>query len=442
LIFLIKYYYIYCCWKGASEPLKKDLNSSVTTLLIILILFMKIIRSLGVAAIIATCSFNAFAKDLGHFNNTLTGDWNKAREKLYNHGLNVKINYKADIFHNLGGGKAKGGKILDRTIGNLSFDGEKLFNIPGLTASVTYFHTTGGNPDEFVGSALGTDAMAAPQAKNKSRFYEAWVQQNFASNKVSVLFGLLDINNEFLYADSASIFIHQIDGISRDPSLFVLDLGAYSNTTLRVKITPQEEFYLQGALVDHALANDEFPSYDFLYVAEAGYKPKFNSKQHKFALGYFGYREKINESTLSTTKPKKRSKGFYVLAENKLYNEMGDENQGLTSFIRVNFADKEVSRFDNTINVGLFYKGINPNNKESKLAFGITKSHFSKNYLRVVNATKSNYKSSETTYELTYSDDLLPWLNVQPDFQYITHPAGAPNLKSAKVVGLRFLAKI
>ena len=44
---------------------------------------------------------------------------------------------------------------------------------------------------------------------------------------------------------------------------------------------------------------------------------------------------------------------------------------------------------------------------------------------------------SEAAFELTYSDNLTPWLAVQPDLQYIVNPGTDPTLNKAVVVGAR-----
>ena len=397
---------------------------------------MKVIRSLGLAALISVCSFSAYAKDGGHFDNTLTKDWNGYREKLFNHGVNLKLSYKLDAFNNIDGGITSGEAILDRVVTNLVFDGEKILNIKGLTANVTYFNNSGGYPDTYVGSAQGTDAMEVK--KNKSRFYEAWIQQNFLDNKVSALVGLLDINNEFFHADSTGMFIHQIDGIGIG-SKSTFDLGGYSNTTLRIRVSPTKEYYIQAALADHAVNHPDFPTNHYLKVAEVGYTPTFNSLPQKFAIGYWGYEDNNKEFTSAK---KQRNQGGYLVLENRLY-ECQDKNQSLTSFVRINMSSPSVSRFDKTFNIGLVYKGLIPNRSESKLGFGVTSSHQGKSYLKEKNVGANHYSTTETVYELSYSDDLLPWLTVQPDLQYVVNPVGLANIKDdATVIGVRFIARI
>ena len=190
---------------------------------------MKIVRSLSLAALITTCSFSAFADNSGHFNNTLTKDWNGYREKLYKGGINITPYYRIDSIYNANGGKGQGGKFLDRLGIIADLDGQKILNIKDLTAHIAYYNNTGGAPDEFVGSLQGTDTMTAK--KNKSRFYEAFIQKNFMNNKVSVLAGIRDINNEFFYVPATDLFIHEID-----------DIDNLGNRRVQVNLRAVDEF--------------------------------------------------------------------------------------------------------------------------------------------------------------------------------------------------------
>ena len=63
-------------------------------------------------------------------------------------------------------------------------------------------------------------------------------------------------------------------------------------------------------------------------------------------------------------------------------------------------------------------------------------------------ASQYTFRGYETVLELSYQIQALPWLQVQPDFQYVITPAGgipSPNrpgqlVGSAAVFGLRIIA--
>ncbi len=398
---------------------------------------MKITRSLSLAALITTCSFSAFANNSGHFNNTLTGNWNGYREKLHKDGVNISSYYRVDSIYNDNGGKGQGGKILDRLAIIADLDGKKILDIKDLTAHIAYYNNTGGNPEEFVGSLQGSDTMTA--RRNKARFYEAFVQKNLMDNKVSVLAGIRDINNEFFYAPASDLFIHEVDDIDNiSPNSALRTSIAPISTTLRVKVTPNEDYYIQTAVSDRNSKTDNYPGvsgFRHLAIAEVGLTPTYNSLKSRFAMGYWRYKDKF--SKLDET-GSKNYQGFYLIADGQLYKEEGSSDQGLNGFIKAKFGTDNLVASNRTINAGLVYKGLVPNRDNSTLGFAIMNTRIDGNYRRAVQGIKSH----ETTYELTYSDNILPWLMIQPDLQYVVNPSAAPRLKNAVVAGLRLQAKL
>ncbi len=45
---------------------------------------------------------------------------------------------------------------------------------------------------------------------------------------------------------------------------------------------------------------------------------------------------------------------------------------------------------------------------------------------------------SETIFELTYSDEIIKGISVQPDIQYVLNPSADSTIDDALVLGLRF----
>jgi porin len=399
---------------------------------------MKIVHSLSLAALITTFSFSAFADSSGHFNNTLTKDWNGYREKLYNDGINISSYYRVDSIYNNNGGKAQGDKFLDRFAITVDLDGSKMFDAKDLTAHITYYNNSGGVPDDFVGSLQGTNNMETRKNKNMSKFYEAFVQKNFMDNKVSILAGIRDINNEFFHVPASSLFIHQIDDVDNVyPHMASRTSIAPISTTLRAKITPNENYYIQAAVSDRNSGAYNYPGvsgFRHLALVEAGITPLCNCLKNRFAVGYWRYKDRF---TKSNAEGLKKYQGFYVVAESQIYQEEGSLDQGLNGFIKAKFGSDNVVASNRTVNAGLVYKGLIQNRDNSTLGLAIMDTRIDRNYRRL-----HNLKSHETTYELTYSDTILPWLVIQPDLQYIVNPSAVSGLKNATVVGLRLQAKI
>ena len=81
--------------------------------------------------------------------------------------------------------------------------------------------------------------------------------------------------------------------------------------------------------------------------------------------------------------------------------------------------------------------GIVPDRPDSQLSIGVASADLSTPYRRANPAGEPALAGSEGMVELTYSDQVLPFLTLQPDVQYIRRPGGLRDAEDAVVLGLR-----
>ncbi len=392
----------------------------------------------------ALLSNTAYAEDETNYKeNNLSGDWGGTRTSLADKGITTDIVYKSDIMSNVSGGIKEGVRALDNLDVIFSFDGEKITGVKGLSAKIHLLNNFGGHPDaDLVGSAQGIDNFEAPRATGK--LYQAFIEQNLFDDKLSILAGLYDLNSEFYVTDSSALFIHSTFGIGTDvaqsgqngPSIF-----PFTSVGNRMRVNPTKTTYIQAAILD-GVSGDldnvhgthiEFDKNDgWLVVGETGYTPD----NAKIAVGGWYYTEKFDHQTLvdSNGDPlKKRSQGAYIIGEKQLYKESKD--QGLTAFARFGVANGSVNQFNYAWSGGLVYTGLFKGRDEGKLGLGITGAHNGKEFKQ---AAATPVDAAETTFELTYSDKITPWLFVQPDIQYVINPSTNKSFDNALIIGTRF----
>ncbi len=385
----------------------------------------------------------ALAEDA--YANTLTGDWNGYRTKLEDAGISTELSYKAHIFNNLSGGLKEGTRALDNLDVIATFDGEKIVGAKGLSATIHLLNNNGGRPDgDLVGSAQGIDNIEVPRATGK--LFQAFVQQNLFDDKLSILAGLYALDSEFYITDSSGLFLHSTFGIGTDiaqsgvngPTIF-----PFSSVGTRIRVNPTDTTYVQAAILDGVPGDTDhlsgthinFNENDgLLIVGEAGYTPEGS----KIAIGSWYYTEKAQHQIdvdADGLPLKEHNQGIYVIGETKLYKETDD--QGLSGFARFGFANADINQFDYAWSTGLVYTGAFPTRDEGQLGFGITGAHNGNDYLRTQAASATPTDKRETSFELTYSDKLLPWLTIQPDAQYVINPSTDSSIDNAFVVGSR-----
>jgi porin len=364
----------------------------------------------------------------------LTGNWGGMRDKLYDRGYSFDMYYKVDSWRNFSGGVNEGNRSMDNLDLVMTIDGEKAFHSKGTTALVQLLNNDGGRINDVVGSNGGIDNIEAPT--HAFKLYQAWVQQNFWDDRVSVLAGLHDLNSEFYVTDTSGLFLNPTYGIGTEmaatgdngPSIFpVTSLGA------RISIQPTKETYIMGAVYDGVpgdpdnargthiqLKNKE----GALLVGEGGIR---DSDIGHFGFGAWEYTAKRPDQQTSEAA---NSQGFYFLADKSIYKNDGKD---ISTFGRLGYASGDIEQFRSNWSLGVVLSGFMPCRPDGQLGFAVTGNANSRKY-KTVNAPVDN---RETQYELTYGDKLTPWLSIQPDLQYTVNPGTNPALDNAWTGGIR-----
>ncbi|MFZ4761958.1 MAG: carbohydrate porin [Alphaproteobacteria bacterium] len=382
----------------------------------------------------------AMAEEKDYQNTTLSGNWGGVRDSLAQKGINTDITYKLDGVSNIAGGAKEGARILDNLDIVFSMDGEKLVGSSGTSALLYLLNNNGGRPDgDLVKSGQGIDNIEVPRATAK--LYQAWIQQELWDKKLSLLAGLYDLNSEFYVTPASGMFIHPTYGIGTDmsqsgtngPSIF-----PFSALAARVKIQPLDNMYVQAAVIDGVAGDPSNPTGTqiewhkkdtTLLVGEAGY----NADNHLLAVGGWRYSKRFadyvavdsNGNALNTS-----SSGLYLLGETPV-------NDNITAFARLGFADGDVNQFNYAWSTGIVYKQIFPSREQGQLGVAIHGAHNSSPYKKSQLAAATPVDNSEHGIEVTYSDQLTPWLKIQPDVQYIINPGTTPNVDDALIIGTR-----
>ncbi len=110
-----------------------------------------------------------------------------------------------------------------------------------------------------------------------------------------------------------------------------------------------------------------------------------------------------------------------------MYREPGSDSEGLTPWISVVYAPKQVaSQLPVFLSAGAVYQGLLPGRSDDRTAIGVFYGQFSRHL---------GGQSAETVLEASYTVRVTSWLSVVPDFQYIFAPSGRADIDNAAVFG-------
>ena len=348
--------------------------------------------------------------------------------------VDFDVVYKADVMRI----NVKNGENKTVSLGNVdarvTVDGERAFNLPGSTFFLYLLNNHGGKPNENAGTAQGLDNIEVSTATTK--IYQAWYQQNFSEDRVSILFGLYDLNSEFYVTDASAIFINPSFGIGPDfsqsgangPSIFpTTSLGV----RFKYQFTPDLEWILtalDGVPGDPNNARGTHVKLDsddgWLVATEVD----ANVGKGKVGLGYWRYTKKVSDLTDALIQHS--NNGFYFLAEQQLTQAEAEPEQGLKAFLRYGIANADVNAIERALEIGVSYQGLIPGRGDDVVGLGYAQANYS---------SKSQDPSSpdyESIVELSYRAKVAEWLVVQPDLQYVTDHGGATSMRTT-LLGVR-----
>ena len=399
-----------------------------------------------------------------------TGDWGGLRTPFNKYGFTLQLNLVGDVMGNVSGGMRQKTVFIQNIDLKLIIDTEELIGLPGSNVLFSALQNNGTSISAHAGDVQGVSNIEADQT---IRLFEVWFQQKVLADRLSILGGLYDVNSEFDFMESASLFIQSSQGMGGDfagsgligpPTFPAAGLGG------RMKFVPDHRMYIQSGIFDgapgslNALKQANFSWNDtggtlaiaelgLLSFGEASFKAQDNlstrqsrsfvgrevnsNYRTKIALGVWRYSKNYVSSRYNTTLPSvtdsQNDKGLYILTDWKWNLNPRKTYQQLSIFGRVGFTENEVSRFKSYVGGGITFKGLFPGDPRGLLGFSAASVQGSKLFQQI----NPRVDDFETVLEFTYLTKVIPWLNIQPDIQYVISPGTNPATSNALVVGLR-----
>jgi porin len=389
-----------------------------------------------------TCSISAaFAQtdSLGE------GSWTSFKQNLGAKGFNFSLNYTGD-FYSQTGGIENGTAYIHFFDFSADLDINELTGFNAGTLTLRALGKSGGYPNEYAGTAQGISNIEAPDL---FRLYEVKLEKTFFNGKLSLLGGIIDLNGEFDVKETSGMFINPSHGIGIDysqsgaggPSIY-----PYTALGFRMGLNLYDDFNIKLAVFDGVPGRRNYPDEAGVYIdekegalaaLEADYsKGSFDETDEPFmraGLGAWTYTSEFDCVYNPDHAGKKhRSWGAYVFSEGKLFNA---GTSPLYGFVRIGAANPELNPYGYFAAGGLLLKGVFTNDMNDNLGFALALAGTGSRYRNYALLEGTNVCEYELNIETTYSLSLFEFLELQPDLQYVIHPADAG--RNALAMGLR-----
>jgi porin len=398
----------------------------------------------------------------------LTGNWGGARDKLHDDGADFFAQYISEALGNPYGGNFGRGAIYEGELDmHVTLNLEKLTG-GGWKGATFYAGGYWAHGPSLTQQNVG-DISVISNIDNPDTIGLAnlWLQQNFLDDKISLEVGQLSVDSEFFISSSATLFMNSTFSTAPmftyniepfDPPLYPI-----AATGARLKLQPIDSVYFMSAVYNGdagtATTTDQngtrfgfSASTGILSFSELGYLLN-QGKDDKGMPGTYklgGWVHTANFSTFSSqaafangTGPLQSvgvGYGIYGVADQTVWRtdpKASGDPQSLNLFLRAGASPSDTSMVDFDIDAGLAFTGLIPGRKDDIAGLGLARSTISHDFSNYSQATGGPAYKYEALIEGTYSLNLAPWWQLQPDLQYIFNAGAQANSPDALVVGLR-----
>lgn len=355
-------------------------------------------------------------------------------------GFNYQAVYKADLMRGLSQRIDRHGQFLGNLDLKLGWRGRP--TEAGTTRALIHLlHNHGDKPNERYGTAQGVSNIETPV--NTGKVYQAWLEQGLFGDDLTLLAGLLDLNTEFYVTDSSAMFIHPAFGTGAElaqtgrngPSVFPT-----TSVALRARLRLGAG-YLQGAVFDGVPGDPDnrrgthirFRQGDgVLQIVEAGVGLEQGKLPGKFALGTWRYSARFDDQSdvdAAGAPVQRRNRGAYLLFDYPLLALDAAAGRGVNVFLRAGEANPDINRFRWAVDAGATWRGPFAGRPDDAVGIGLAYERNSRKAREAALADQGRAIGGELALETDYRAQVLPWLVLQPNLQYLRrHGDGAGSL--------------
>jgi porin len=425
--------------------------------------------------------------------NYLLGDLFGLRTALSRYGMSFAVQETSEVLGNATGGIQRGAEYEGLTQAVLQLDTQRAFGHYGGLFNVSMLQVHGQNLSAL---NLGTLQTASGiEADRSTRLWELWYDQKLLEeDRLDVKVGQISADQEFIVSANALYFVNTMFGWPALPSYDLPGGGpAYplSAPAVRLRLRPVNAINLLVGVFSGSPVNDptgdpqqrnasgtSFPFHQgLLLFTELQYAyPSLGSMVYPgesaplgrtYRLGAWYDSSRFTDprydlggiplaSPASSGVPANHRGDYsiYAVADQMLWRNPIDPNNTLSGFTRVMGAPQsDRNLISVSLNAGLVYHEPFRYRSDDTLGIGLGYVHVSSaisGYDRDVAAytalanpgglgaatSLSPVRSSETYLEATYQYQVRPWLQLQPDLQYVFRPGAGvvdPNVPTQRL---------
>lgn len=404
----------------------------------------------------------------------LLGDLSGVRKSLEDKGVSIYATDTSEVLANPTGGFKQNATFEGNLLVILGVDTNKLIGWQGGKFNVSSYDIYGrGLSANNLGNWSKVSYVEAPVGV---RLFELWYEQSVANDKMSVRFGQLAADQEFIISQNATLFVNSAFGWPTLPATVLPSGGpAYPLATpgVRIKAQINDQLTVLAALfngdpADNGTGTSFRLDKGAFAIAEAQYSVNgedkapglpgtyklgawFNSNNFPDMLKGTDGLSLANAASNGIPLQHRGDWSVYFVGDQMIYRVADTKDQGLGVFLRMMAVPDDRNVMSFYLDSGATYKGLIPGRPDDTAGVGVIFSKASTRQSQLDQSIAFNtgtpfpVQTAETMIEATYQIKLAPWWYLQPDFQYLFRSmGGVPNpnnptqtIPDAAIFGLR-----
>ncbi|MDA8383436.1 MAG: carbohydrate porin [Betaproteobacteria bacterium] len=417
---------------------------------------------------------------LSHSTNVL-GSLCGLRPLLGRYAISIGLTETTEVLGNVSGGTRKGFAYDGLATLVLQMDTQRAFGWYGGTFDAAALHIQGRNLSTQNLQTLQT--ASGIEADRGTRLWELWYDQRFfRDDRLDLRVGQQSLDQEWMVSQDALSFVNTMFGWPMLPSAdlpgggpayplaavgarlrarahdaWTILAGIYNGSPVANNTgDPQLQnphgtgFPLHGGTLAILEAQHAYPTLGTMLYGNAS-QPL--ARVYKVGVWYDSERftdQAFDEEGLSLASPAsngiaKTHRGnwaLYAVADQTIWQSAAEPDRTVAVFLRpmwTPLADR--NEIDFSLNAGLAVHEPFLHRDDDTFALGLGYAHVSSHLVALDRQKGYPAHHAETIVEATYQYQATPWLQLQPDFQYVFHPGAgittAQPVKNEAIVGLR-----
>ncbi|MDA8095388.1 MAG: carbohydrate porin [Betaproteobacteria bacterium] len=419
-------------------------------------------------------------RGLAHSTNVL-GSLCGLRPFLGRYGISLGLTETSEFLGNVGGGTRKGFAYDGLTTLVLQMDTQRAFGWYGGTLDASALQIHGQNLSAQNLQTLQT--ASGIEADRGTRLWELWYDQRFfGDGRLDLKLGQQSLDQEWMVSQDALSFVNTMFGWPMLPSAdlpgggpayplsvvgarlrarasdaWTLLAGVYNGSPVADNTgDPQQQnahgtsFPLHGGALAILEAQYAYPALGTMLYA-GGSEPL--ARVYKIGMWYdsenfndqaFDDRglSLANPASSGSPKAHRGNWALYAVADQMIWQSATEPDRTVSLFLRpmwTPLADR--NEIDRSVNAGVTVHEPFIHRDDDTFGLGLGYAHVSSRLVALDRREGYRAHHAETFVEATYQYQATPWLQLQPDLQYVFHPgAGITTVRPVNnetVIGLR-----